>query len=71
MMLIFKNEYEIDEWCKQHKKPKGEVLLIEQVWELAQIWYGNYLDTDFKCKTKEVAENMFAQVGLTSNFWKL
>ncbi len=71
MMLIFKDENEIDEWCKQYNKPKGEVLPIQQVWELAQIWYGNYLDTDFKRKTKEIAENMFEKVGLTSNFWKL
>lgn len=71
MMLIFKNENEIDEWCKHHNKPKGEVLPIDQVWALAQIWYGNYLDTDFKRKTKEIAENMFEQVGLTSEFWKL
>lgn len=71
MMLIFENETEIDEWCQQHHKPKGEVLPIEQVWSLAQIWYGNYLDKDFKCKTKEIAENMFRQVGLTSDFWLL
>ena len=71
MMLIFKDEKEIDEWCKNHNKPKGEVLPIQQVWELAQIWYGNYLDTDFKRKTKEIAESMFEQVGLTSNFRKL
>lgn len=71
MMLIFKNENEVNDWCKQHNKPKGEVLPITQVWELAKIWYGNYLDTDFKRKTKDVAESMFAQVGLTSPFWKL
>ena len=71
MMLIFKNETQIDEWCKQHNKPKGEVLPIEQVWKLAQLWYGKYLDPDFKGKTKEWAEDIFAQIGLTSNFWKL
>jgi hypothetical protein len=71
MMLIFKNENEIDEWCKQHNKAKGEVLPIEQVWKLAQIWYGNYLDPNFKRKTKEIAEKMFEQVGLVSDFWKL
>lgn len=71
MMLIFKDENEIDAWCQQHNKPRGEVLPIEQVWELAQIWYGNYLDIGFKRKTKEIAQSMFAQVGLTSDFWKL
>jgi hypothetical protein len=71
MILIFKNENEVDNWCKQHNKPKGEVLPVSKVWELAEVWYGNYLDPDFVRKTKEVAENMFNQVGLTSDFWKL
>lgn len=71
MMLVFRDENEIDAWCKQHNKPKGEVLPITQVWELAKVWYGNYLDPNFKRKTKEVAENIFESVGLTSTFWKL
>ncbi len=71
MMVIFRNEHEIDEWCRQHNKPKGEILPIEQVWQLAQIWYGNYLDTNFQRKTKEIAQEMFQQVGLTSTFWEL
>ena len=71
MMLIFKNEEDVNEWCKRHNKPKGQVLPITQVWELAKIWYGNYLDPNFERKTKEIAESMFSQVGLTANFWKL
>lgn len=71
MMLVFENEAEIDTWCHQHNKPKGEVLPIEQVWQLAQIWYGNYVNQDFQLKTKEIANEMFQKVGLTSEFWKL
>lgn len=71
MMLVYKSESQIDAWCKQHNKPKGEVVPIAQVWELAKLWYGNYLDTDFKIKTKEIANAMFKQVGLTSEFWKM
>lgn len=71
MVQIFKTESEIDDWCKQHNMPKGEVLPIAKVWELAQIWYGNYLDKDFKLKTKDIAQGMFQQVGLTSDFWSL
>lgn len=71
MMLVYKSESQIDDWCKQHNKPKGEVVLIAQVWELAKLWYGNYLDPDFKIKTKEIANGMFKQVGLTSDFWKM
>lgn len=71
MMLIFNNEEEVNEWCQRHNKPKGEVLPIRQVWELSKVWYGNYLDPNFKRKTKEIADNMFESVGLTSSFWKL
>jgi len=71
MMLLFRNEAEVDDWCKRHNKQKGEVLKAKQVWDLAKIWYGNYLDKDFKCKTKDIAQSMFNQVGLTSDFWKL
>lgn len=71
MMLIFNNEEEVNDWCSRHRKPKGEVLPINQVWELAKIWYGNYLDSNFRRKNKEIAEDMFHQVGLTSSFWKL
>ena len=70
-VLTFRNENEVDEWCKRHNKPKGQVLPIGQVWELSKLWYGNYLDKDFKRKTKQVAEEIFKQVGLTSDFWKL
>lgn len=70
-MLIFRNKNEVDEWCQRHNKPKGQVLPIGQVWELSKLWYGNYLDPDFKQKTKQEAEGIFEQIGLTSNFWKL
>lgn len=71
MMLVFNNENEIEEWCRLHNKPKGEVVPIAQVWELAKVWYGNYLDPDFKRKTKAIAKEMYQSVGLTADFWKL
>lgn len=71
MMLILKNETEIDIWCKQQNKPKGKVFLIEQVWELAKIWHYNFLTPNFKRKTKEIAQKMFKQVRLIFDFWKL
>ncbi len=70
-MLIFSNDIEVDDWCKRHNKPKGQVLQIGQVWELSKLWYGNYLDKDFKLKTKQEAEEIFKQVGFTSDFWIL
>lgn len=70
-MLTFKSEKDIDEWCSKHRIEKGEVVPLEQVWELAKLWYGNYLDPDWKRKTPEAAEEIFKKAGLTSDFWKM
>jgi hypothetical protein len=70
-ILIFENENAVDNWCKRHNKPKGAVVPIEQAWTLSKIWYGNYLDSGFTRKTKEIAAEMYAKAGLTGDFWKL
>jgi hypothetical protein len=70
MQIVFENEQGVNDWCGRHNKQKGEVVPIEIIWDLAKIWYGNYMDEGFKRKTKETAEEMFASVGLTSEFFK-
>ncbi len=69
--LVFKAEADIDLWCKAHRVKKGEAVPLQQVWQLAQRWYGYYLDPQWKRKTPEFAEQIFADVGLTSDFWKM
>ncbi|CAF1080267.1 unnamed protein product [Didymodactylos carnosus] len=69
-ILIFKTENDIDQWCKHHNKPKGVALSVEQLWSLSKLWYGNYLDPNFKRKSKQLAESIFTQVGLIGDFWK-
>lgn len=70
-MLTFKDESQVAEWCKRHKIPKGEVHTVDKIWELAKLWYGNYLDDAWTRKSPEYAESLFRKVGLTSGFWKL
>jgi hypothetical protein len=70
-LLTFDNERQINDWCNRHNMTKGEVLTLEQVWELSKIWYGNYLDDTWTRKTPEYAELLFKKVGLTGDFWKL
>ncbi len=68
-MVVFTSEEVIDDWCKRHNMKKGEVVPINQVWELAQLWYGYYLDPNWTRKTPELARSIFKKVGLTSEFW--
>jgi hypothetical protein len=70
-MLVFEDTGQVDEWCKRHSVEKGQVLPIEQVWQLAKLWYGNYLDDSWTRKTPKYAESIFKSVGLTGTFWEL
>ncbi len=70
-MLSFDSESAIDQWCKHENVPKTEVQPIVLIWDLAREWYGYYLSPQWTRKSKEQARNIFASVGLVSDFWKI
>ena len=70
-MLTFESEDAVDHWCKKYRVAKGEVKSIQEVWELAKVWYGNYLSPSWTRKSPERAREIFQQTGFTSDFWKL
>jgi hypothetical protein len=50
---------------------RGAVVTIAQAWELAQKWYGNRLERDFRRPTVDEAHAIFESVGLSGPFWRL
>jgi hypothetical protein len=68
-MLLFRSEEWIDKWCNRNNLERGEVLTINQVWELSQLWYHDRLSMEYHGRTVEQAEEIFKQVGLTLAFW--
>jgi hypothetical protein len=58
-------------WCDARGVGRGATLTIDQVWSLSQRWYGSRLDPHFRRPTVDEAHEIFASVGLTSDFWKL
>lgn len=70
-MLVFRTTEQVDEWCKRHNVAKGQVVPIEQAWDLAIAWYGNYLDDAWTRKSRQQAESIFEKVGLNDSFWRL
>ncbi len=68
-MLLFRSEEWIDKWCQRYNLARGEVLTLNQIWELSKPWYHNRLSLDYHGRgTQQVAE-IFKQAGLTSAFW--
>ena len=69
--LVYEDERAVESWCNYHRIQKGKVVPIQQVWELAKVWYGYYLDPEWRPKSLKKAELIFEQVGFEGDFWKL
>ena len=68
-MLLFQSEEWIDKWCQRNNLAHGEVLTIQQVWELSKPWYSTRLSIDYHGRSVEQVAEIFKQAGLTSKFW--
>ena len=70
-MLLFRSEEHVERWCRDRGDPKGGVLTLEQLWQLASIWYRNRLTPDWRRRSAEEAQEVFSSLGLTGEFWQL
>jgi hypothetical protein len=68
-MLLFRSEESIDKWCKRNNLTRGEVLTLQQVWELSKLWYDNRMSLEYHGRSAEQVADVFKQAGLTSKFW--
>ena len=70
-MLFFRSEEALDQWLASEVAERGAVLTITQLWELSQRWYHNRLSAEFRGRTMEQVQDIFKEVGLTSEFWRI
>ena len=70
-MLLFRAEKHIHRWCNQWNQPRGATLTVDLAWKLAQSWYGNKLDPDWRRFTLDEAEAVLSSLGLRGSFWSL
>jgi hypothetical protein len=71
VMLLFKNELEIDSWCRRHLIHKGDVESVSRIWDFAKAWYGNHLSRTWKKWTEEEAIELFRTYGLSGPIWSI
>ena len=51
---------------------RGDALPLEQCWRLAQAWYGAPRSApEWRRRTPQETRDLFAALGLTSDFWSL
>jgi hypothetical protein len=63
-MLLFRSEEDIDD-------PRGGVMTLAQLHELATRWYGDRLDPAWRPRTIAQSQAILGEVGLTGPFWSL
>ncbi len=70
-MLAFRSEEHVDRWCRIGGIPRGESFSLERAWQLGRAWYADRLSPTWRRTTPEEAEEVFAGIGLTGEFWRL
>lgn len=70
-MLAFRSEAHVEHWCKRTGIEPGAAFPLETAWRLAEAWYRDRLSPDWRRRTPEEAEAVFADLGLRGDFWRL
>ena len=70
-MLFFRSEEALDQWLVSKQAERGAAFTIPQLWELSQRWYQDRLSLEYHGRTLEQVQEIFKEVGLTSEFWSI
>lgn len=61
----------MNRWCNQWNQPRGAILSLSQQWHLAQAWYTDRLEFEWRRKTVAEIDELWQKLGLTSSFWDM
>ena len=70
-MLLFRDEEHAERWRASRGLGLAGTMSLGTGWQLAQAWYEDRLSEDWRRKTLAEAEETFARLGLTGDFWRL
>ena len=68
-MLLFRSEDHLHAWLDG--RAKGATIPISKLAELAEAWWGDRLDPDWRPHTREHNQAILTRLGLTGPFWRL
>jgi hypothetical protein len=68
-MLLFRSEDHLQRWLAGRRK--GETISITKLAELAEAWWGDRLDPEWRPHTREQNQAILTRLGLTGPFWDL
>ena len=69
--MVFRSEEDARAWCVKSKLPWGTTMTLDQCWEMALRWYAGRLDPEWRGRSARDAHDIFAEVGLAGDFWRM
>jgi len=70
-MSLFRSEEHLGRWLAANDATRGEVLTLEQTWQLARAWYSDPRDPNWRPRSRDESQAVLASVGLVGDFWEL
>ena len=68
-MLVFRSEAHVGRWLAG--RPRGAVIPIAKLAELANAWWSTRLAPDWQPRTRAQNQAILDDLGLTGRFWNL
>ena len=68
-MLLFRSEEHVANWLAG--RTPGATISISTLSDLANAWWGNRLDADWRPRTRDQNQAILDSLGLTGPFWTL
>jgi hypothetical protein len=68
-MLVFRSEAHVDRSLAG--RPRGAIISITKLAELASAWWGDRLSADWRPHTREQNQAILDGLGLIGPFWRL
>jgi hypothetical protein len=68
-MLVFRSEDHLTRWL-DGRQP-GATITVTKLAELAEAWWADRLDPDWRPHTREQNQAILDRLGLTGEFWRL
>jgi hypothetical protein len=68
-MNLFRSEEHIGRWLGSREP--GATIPAQQLWNLAQAWWGTRLDPDWRPRSRDENQAILDDLGLVGPFWRL
>jgi hypothetical protein len=70
-MNLFRSEEHAARWLEARGHDPGKTISATKLWELADAWWHDRLDPEWRPHTREQNQEILDRLGLTGPFWQL